>query len=109
MTDILNKTEEIVTKAKKLGADEVVAKTTIGKYRQVRFSNNQVDITVAWDDYVTDVALAWKKRVVATQIHDFKDIDASIKQLLGLAKVSAENPTFGGFAKGKFRYPKSNA
>lgn len=109
MTDILNKTEEIVTKAKKLGADEVVAKTTIGKYRQVRFSNNQVDITVAWNDYVTDVALAWKKRVVATQIHDFKDIDASIKQLLGLAKVSAENPMFGGFAKGKFRYPKSNA
>lgn len=109
MTDILNKTEEIVTKAKKLGADEVVAKTTIGKYRQVRFSNNQVDITVAWDDYVTDVALAWKKRVVATQIHDFKDIDASIKQLLGLAKVSAENPMFGGFANGKFRYPKSNA
>jgi PmbA protein len=109
VTDILNKTEEIVTKAKKLGADEVVAKTTIGKYRQVRFSNNQVDITVAWNDYVTDVALAWKKRVVATQIHDFKDIDASIKQLLGLAKVSAENPMFGGFAKGKFRYPKSNA
>jgi len=109
VTDILNKTEEIVTKAKKLGADEVVAKTTIGKYRQVRFSNNQVDITVAWDDYVTDVALAWKKRVVATQIHDFKDIDACIKRLLGLAKVSAENPTFGGFAKGKFRYPKSNA
>lgn len=109
MTDILNKTEEIVTKAKKLGADEVVAKTTFGKYRQVRFSNNQVDITVAWNDYVTDVALAWKKRVVATQIHDFKDIDASIKQLLGLAKVSAENPMFGGFAKGKFRYPKSKA
>ncbi|OGD45394.1 hypothetical protein A3K79_07410 [Candidatus Bathyarchaeota archaeon RBG_13_46_16b] len=106
---MLNKTEEIVTKAKKLGADEVVAKTTLGKYRQVRFSNNQVDITVAWNDYVTDVALAWKKRVVATQIHDFKDIDASIKQLLGLAKVSAENPMFGGFAKGKFRYPKSNA
>ena len=109
MTDILNKTEEIVTKAKKLGADEGVAKTTLGKYRQVRFSNNQVDITVAWNDYVTDVALAWKKRVVATQIHDFKDIDASIKQLLGLAKVSAENPMFGGVAKGKFRYPKSNA
>ena len=109
MSDILNKTEEIVKKAKKLGADEVVARTTFGKYRQVRFSNNQVDITVAWDDYVTDVALAWKKRVVATQIHDFKDVDANIKQLLGLAKVSAENPMFGGFAKGKFRYPKSKA
>ena len=109
MNDILNKTEEIVKKAKSLGADEVVAKTTFGKYRQVRFSNNQVDITVAWDDYVTDVFLAWKKRVVATQIHDFKDVDASIKQLLGLAKVSAENPMFGGFAKGTFKYNKGKA
>ncbi|MCJ7425464.1 TldD/PmbA family protein [Candidatus Bathyarchaeota archaeon] len=109
MSDILNKTEEVVKKAKSLGADEVVAKTTFGKYRQVRFSNNQVDITVAWDDYVTDVALAWKKRVVATQIHNFVDVDASIKRLMGLAKVSNENPMFGGFAKGSFHYPKSKA
>lgn len=109
MNEILSKTEEIVKKAKSLGADEVIAKTTFGKYRQVRFSNNQVDITVAWDDYVTDVNLAWKKRVVATQIHDFQNVDASIKQLIGLAKVSGENPAFGGFAKDKFHYAKSQA
>jgi PmbA protein len=109
MSDILNKTEEIVTKAKSLGADEVVAKTTFGKYRQVRFSSNQVDITVAWNDYVTDVALAWKKRLVETQIHNFHDVNAGIKKLLELAKVSKENPMFGGFAKGKFKYAASKA
>ena len=109
MSDILNKTEEIVKKAKALGADEVIAKTTFGKYRQARFSNNQVDITVAWNDYVTDVSLAWKKRVVATQIHNFQEVDPSLKRLLELAKVSKENPMFGGFAKGSFRYAKSNA
>jgi PmbA protein len=75
----------------------------------VRFSNNQVDITVAWNDYTTDVALAWKKRIVATQIHNFEDVDGSIKRLLNLAKVSQENPMFGGFAKGAFKYPKSTA
>jgi PmbA protein len=109
MSDALNKTEEMVRKAKSLGADEVLARTTSGKYRQVRFSNNQVDITVAWDDYVTDVALAWKKRVVATQIHDFKDVDASLSKLMELAKVSKENPMFGGFAKGKFKYATPKA
>jgi PmbA protein len=109
MTDMLSKTEEIVKKAKSLGADEVIARTTLGKYRQVRFSANQVDITVAWDDYVTDVTLAWKKRLVATQIHDFKDVDGSVKRLLGLAKVSQENPMFGGFAKGTFKYAKNKA
>jgi len=109
MSDVLNKTEEIVRKAKSLGADEVLAKTTFGRYRQVRFSGNQVDITVAWNDYVTDVALAWKKRLVATQIHDFHDVDAGIKKLLELAKVSKKNPLFGGFAKGKFKYVASKA
>jgi PmbA protein len=109
MTDLLSKTEEIVKKAKTLGADEVLAKTVYGKYRQVRFSNNQVDITVAWNDYSTDVALAWKKRLVATEIHRFDDVDASIKQLLKLAKISEENPAFGGFAEGSFRYAKSRA
>lgn len=107
MNDILNKTEEIVKKAKNLGADEVLAKTTDGRYRQVRFSNNQVDITVAWNDYVTDVALAWKRRVVATQIHDFKDVDGGLARLMELAKVSKENPMFGGFVKGKFKYATS--
>jgi PmbA protein len=109
MTDMLSKTEEIMKKAKTLGADQVIAKTTVGKYRQVRFSNNQVDITVAWNDYSTDVALAWKKRVVATTIHNFDGVDASIKQLMKLAKISQENPTFGGFAQGSFRYPKGKA
>src|SRR4030067_2810090 len=99
MKDALNRTEEIVTKARKLGAEEVIAKTTFGKYRQVRFSNNQVDITVAWNDHVTDAALAWKKRVVATQIHNFQEADPSLKNLLKLARVSKANPSFGGFAK----------
>jgi PmbA protein len=109
MIDVLSKTEEIVEKAKALGADEVIARTTFGNYRQARFSNNQVDITVAWNDYVTDVNLAWKKRVVATQIHNFQEVDASIKRLFELAKVSKENPMFGGFAKGSFHYARSNA
>ena len=109
MKDPVNQTERIVVQAKKLGADEIVAKTTFGKYRQVRFSNNQVDITVAWNDYVTDVALAWKKRVVATQIHNFQDVGISLRNLLKLAKVTRENPTFAGFARGKFRYARSKA
>jgi len=109
MTDILSRTEEIVKKASALGADEIIAKTTIGKYRQVRFSNNQVDTSVAWNDYTTDVALSWKKRLVATQIHDFKDLNRNIKKLFELAKVSKENPLFGGFAKGDFHYQTNKA
>ncbi|MBS7633445.1 TldD/PmbA family protein [Candidatus Bathyarchaeota archaeon] len=109
MSDALNRTEEIVRKAKSLGADEVIAQTTFGRYRQVRFSNNEIDTTVAWNDYATDIALAWKKRVVATKIHNFEGVDAAVKRLMELAKVSKENPMFGGFAKGKFKYASPKA
>jgi PmbA protein len=109
MSATLSKTEEVVKKAKHLGADEVIAKTTFGKYRQVRFSNNQVDISVAWNDYSTDIALVWKKRLVATTTHSFQDVDAALKKLFKLARVSKENPTFGGFAEGRFRYAKNKA
>jgi len=107
MSEILAKTEEIVKKGKALGADEVIAQTTFGRYRQTRFSNNQIDISVAWNDYVTNVALSWKKRVVATQIRNFQNIDENVKRLVELAKVSKENPMYGGVAKGKFSYQKS--
>ncbi len=109
MSEILAKTEAIVKKGKALGVDEVLAKTTFGRYRQTRFSNNQIDITVAWNDYLTDIALAWNKRLVATQIQNFQNADKIIKQLFRLARVSKENPTYGGIAKGMFKYPKSTA
>lgn len=109
MSETLAKTEAIVKKGKALGADEVLARTTLGRYRQTRFSNNEVDITVAWNDYVTDVALSWQKRFVFTQIHDFQRIDETMKNLYQLAKVSKENPSYGGIAKGKFHYNKSKA
>jgi PmbA protein len=109
MKDILDKVESVVKKGKELGADEVIAKTTLGRYRQTRFSNNDVDISVAWNDYITDVALAWNKRLVATQIKDFKGIKATMEQLFRLAKVSKENPMYGGIAHGKFKYQKNVA
>ncbi len=109
MSEVLTKTEAIVKKGKALGADEVIAKTTFGRHRQTRFSNNQIDITVAWNDYVTDIALAWKKRLVATQIRNFQRTNNVMEELFKLAKVSKENPTYGGIAKGTFKYPQPTA
>ncbi|HEX9261835.1 MAG TPA: TldD/PmbA family protein [Candidatus Bathyarchaeia archaeon] len=109
MSDILAKTETVVKKGKTLGADEVIARTVASRNRQVRFSNNQIDASLAWNCYVTDVVLSWKRRVVATQIANFLKVDQTLNRLVKLAKVSKENPVHGGFAKGKFNYRKSAA
>jgi len=109
MSEILAKTESVVKKGKALGADEVLAKTVFSRNRQVRFSNNQIDTSLAWNNYVTYVVLSWKKRVVVTQIANFQKVNLSLNRLFKLAKVSRENPTHEGFAKGKFDYRKSVA
>ena len=106
MSETMAKTEEIMKKGKSLGADEVIATTVFSEYRQSRFSNNQIDIGVSWDTYVTNVLLTWKKRVVATQIRDFQDITPTMERLFKLAKASQENPMYGGVAQGKFKYSK---
>jgi PmbA protein len=106
MSETMLKTEAIVKKGKALGADEVIANTVFGEYRQVRFSNNQIDIGVGWNDYSTNIVLTWNRRFVATQIKNFKNVDGTIKRLLKVAKVSKENPMYGGVARGKFRYSK---
>jgi len=109
MSEIMAKTEEIMKKGKALGADEVIATTVFGEYRQLRFSNNQIDIGVAWDDYTTNVLLTWQKRVVATQIKNFQNITPTMEQLFKLAKASKENPMYGGVVQGKFKYAKPMA
>lgn len=109
MSEVMAKTEAIVKKGKALGADEIIASTVFGEYRQSRFSNNQIDIGAAWNDYTTNVMLTWKKRMVVTQIKDFQEVNKTIKQLVRLAKVSKENPMYGGVVQGKFKYPKPMA
>jgi len=81
MSEVFAKTESVVKKGKALGADEVIAKTVASRNQQVRFSNSQIDASLAWNSYVTDVVLSWKKRVVATQIANFKNIDSTLKRL----------------------------
>jgi PmbA protein len=109
MSEFLAKTESVVKKGKALGADEVLAKTVFSRNRLLRFSNNQIDTSLAWNNYVTDVVLSWKKRVVVTQIANFQKVNLSLNRLFKLAKVSKENLTHEGFAKGKFDYRKSVA
>ncbi len=107
MSEIFAKTQDIVKKCKALGADEAIAKTVYGRNQQVRFSRNEIDTSLAWNYYVTDVVLSWNKRLVATQIANFQKTDQILNRLFKTAKVSQENPMYGGFAKGKFKYGRS--
>jgi PmbA protein len=109
MNEVFQRTKEIVKKGKALGADEIIANTIFGEYKQIRFSNNQIDIGLAWNDYTTEILLTWRRRVVTTQIKNFQNSEFVIKRLLKLARVSTENPVYGGIAEGNFKYDKPSA
>ena len=109
MTDLMERTGALVEKAKSLGADEAIARTNFGRRVQIRFSNNENDISKVWNNYVTEVALTWEKRVVATEIRNFERAEERVEGLLRLAKVSMPNPMYGGIASGAFEYGESEA
>ena len=109
MSDLMDRTEALVKKAKDLGADEAIAKTTFSRRMQIRFSNNEIDISKVWNDYITEVTLAWEKRLVATGIRNFENAEQRVEDLFKLAKVSHPNPMYGGIASGSYAYPRSQA
>lgn len=103
MIDITN---QIVEKGLALGASDVVAKGIRLENQQVRFSNNEIDIANTWNETFVQIFLVYKKRIVTTELRNFKDLDMSLKSLVNLAQMSRENPECAGIAHGPFTYPK---
>ncbi|MBU7016976.1 MAG: TldD/PmbA family protein [Theionarchaea archaeon] len=101
---MINLTNEIVKKALNLGATDVIAKGIHSENQQLRFSNNEIDIAKTWHENLVQIFLVFKKRIVSTEIRDFDNLDESIEELVRLAKISRENPEYGGIAEGPFAY-----
>nr|MDO8134890.1 TldD/PmbA family protein [Candidatus Njordarchaeum guaymaensis] len=108
MTEELEeKTEHVVEKGKSLGATEVIAHASVSRDRQLRFSNNQLDISNTWHENSIHVLLTLGKKIVATELRKFDNIDAMLEKLISVAKASKDNPLWGGIAKGEFKYEAS--
>lgn len=88
-------------------AQPVVAEGVVSQDRQVRFSNNQIDISQNWRESAIDVVLTVGKKVVATKINKLDKLDFMVEKLVSIAKASKDNPLWGGVAKGKFKYESS--
>lgn len=101
---MINLTNEIVKKALNLGATDVIAKGIHSKNQQLRFSNNEIDIAKTWHENFVQVFLVFRKRIVSTEIRNFDNLSKSLEELVHMARISRENPEFGGIADGPFKY-----
>ncbi|HYM38951.1 MAG TPA: TldD/PmbA family protein [Thermoplasmata archaeon] len=94
----------IVKKAQQLGCQDAVADLVVNRAFQIRFGRNEPVISSRWRESSASVFLVYDKRVVATDLKDLTDIDASMDRLVKIAKASQRNPEYAGIAKGPFRY-----
>ncbi|MGD2251038.1 MAG: TldD/PmbA family protein [Candidatus Methanofastidiosia archaeon] len=101
---MMDNATKIKEKALALGATDVVVKGISSQNKQVRFSNNDIDIAKTWHELMFQVFLAYKNRVVTTEILDINTMEKTLENLISMAKMSRENPEYAGIAKGPFSY-----
>jgi len=99
-----DRANRLVRRALNLGCEDAVADVYETNSFQIRFSQNQIDITNSWREQAASLFLVHKKRVVMTDIRDLSKSDEAVEKVVGIAKVSQVNPEYGGIAKGPFKY-----
>jgi len=98
--------DRIVDKATALGCQDVIADVTTNRSYQIRFAQNEIVISNRWRETTASVFLVHDRRIVASDIKDFSNLDERVEGLVKVAKVSQENPEYGGIAKGPFKYDR---
>jgi len=111
----------IITKALKLGVDDVVVTIKPAITKQLRFANNEITLSTTWDTIDVSVFLAYKKRLISSSLNNpslsetfssmggktnlTKDsVDKFLEKMLKVAKVLAPKEDYHGIAKGPFKY-----
>ncbi len=91
----------------KMDVDEAVVLLNEREKRQVRFSNNRIDISKVWLDTSLEVFLSKGKRVFFTTIRDLDKAEEMIEKYVKLLGNLPENKDFFGINPKKQSYEKS--
>ncbi len=88
--------EKALKIALELGADEAAAKRVEKDDVQIRFSNNNVDISNRWLDESLAVFIAVDGRTTGVEIKNDSEMRDAIERAVNFAKKLPENPDFRG-------------
>src|SRR3990172_2030574 len=99
-------TEMVVRKARKLGADDVIATFITGETKQIRFANNSISVLQNWDLNKLNIFISLKKKIVRTTLDDVSEnnVEKTVRNLIKIAKVILPKQDYFGIAEGKFKY-----
>ncbi len=99
--------EKLLNKVLKMGVDEAALMLVERNKRQVRFSNNDIDISKAWLESQIDVFLSKGKHVFLTTIKDLNNAESQIEKYIKLLPNLPPNEDFYGINPEKQGYSKS--
>ncbi len=99
--------EKLLDKVLKMDVDEAALMFVERNKRQVRFSNNDIDISKAWLESQIDVFLSKGKHVFLTTIKDLNNVESQIEKYVKLLPNLPPNEDFYGINPQKQRYAQS--
>jgi len=104
MNELKELARHVLEVARAEGADDVVTEAINSSIAQVRFSNNQIDCINSWNEKHVALFVAVGRRVMSTDLRDLDSKDSLTREIVALAKKAPPSKTYGGIAKGKFKY-----
>ena len=101
--------EEIVQKARSLGADDVICEVIESKTNQIRYSSNRIDASNMWREHHAVLFVAIGKRNFVTDLRDISHVLDAIPDVVEAARIAPENKSYRGIPSGRFKYKRSPA
>lgn len=98
--------QEIFELLRKYNYDEIVVQKFQTDTKQVKFSNNQIDIDNSWVEENFAIYISKGKKIVSFEVKDQKDLQKIIEMANKTIELIEENPDFSSINSKKFSYRK---
>ncbi len=106
MTSFKDTAEEIVQKARSLGAHDVICEVIESRTNQIRYSSNRIDASNMWREHHAVLFVAIGKRNFATDLRDISCALDAVPDAVQAAKIAPENKNYRGIPSGRFKYKR---
>lgn len=109
MSELTELAESVMEASCSAGATDAVAEAIETTVRQVRFSNSQIDAVNSWSERHVALFVAVGKHIMSSDIRDFATAADRAVELVSLARAVPPSKTYGGIAKGRYKYKRARA
>ncbi|MGB9748358.1 MAG: TldD/PmbA family protein [Candidatus Woesearchaeota archaeon] len=100
----------LIKRLEEINATDIIVHYTKARTKHIKFYNSKIGIINEFDDESINLFLAFKKRILITDLKEMskKGIEKKIKKIKSIVKFIPEKQDYFGIAEGNFKYRKQN-